>query len=136
MTTNYEWLTVDEAIKELEEGREVVVENCYSTVRSVYGSNIKNAHIGWFKALFNVYGEGTSGKDLKIRKPLTPEQLIKSGTPLLCGSTSICDYQFALVTKISIETDSNFRFDKLKFVINKDGNYITIKDGVIEEVLR
>jgi hypothetical protein len=136
METEYEWLTVDEAVEELEAGGEVF-------------------DIGFTKTLLFKQRDIESVRRLqfskhKIRKPLTPEQLIAAGTPLLAEKKRdkpVCKHFYDRVILVDatqmfegflefVCEGIEFPAKHYAFVTNKNGNYITIKDGVAEEVLR
>ena len=134
MSKNYEWLTSDEAVEVLKNGGEVINE-----VKLIYGE-IEN----YLMNKEDIDNVEKNVKWSKFRKPLTPEQVIASGTPLLAEGTNKTEV-FRLYTSDTYpKNDMPFMFlsgktrtrKDIKFITNKNGNYLTIKDGVAEEVLR
>ena len=126
MNDKYTWLTVDEAVKELEEGREVVLTYAGSDYYMVF------CCLDMFKKERDNYPNCVP----MIRKPLTPEQIIAAGTPLL----AYVSFGYALIERYNTDMESKTMYTNVKsnvrFVTNEDDNYVTIKDGVAEEVLR
>lgn len=130
------YLTVEEAVKELEDGGEVVC--------------VKNSMVytgkAWIDHILSFYNLKDAGF---FRRPLTPEQIIKSGTPLLASIKCVFNADVEEVFRIS-RIDGNRAYykragyegnysellDDIKFVLNENSNYITIVDNVAKEVLR
>ena len=133
----YEYLTVEEAVKELENGNAIFDYSDFVDPKVTIGAFdfYKKRVAASLRAKNCTFSDGK-----RFRKPLTPEQIIAAGTPLLIqvpSDKTIVIMAFAISDDGLIETiGASWNCKTVKFVINKNGNYITIKDGVADEVLR
>jgi hypothetical protein len=161
MIIEYEWLTPEQVISELESGNEIF--NDTGEILKLSGLRINFTRDGECNQYShsmnaNFFKEKALDCSDKFRKPLTAERIIKSGTPLLAVTKRLetlhsLDLRrlplthVVLIKRVRYLTEEEVEYvdsngftryaPAYKFITNKNGNYLTINEnGEWSEVRR